>query len=82
MILLPDDPTIACIERTGYPSWMSDSYEEEEETEPVTVWLGDADYLIEFLDFECKEEAIAFCEEHHWEWVDDNGFCWELVIDD
>lgn len=24
MYNLPDDPIIACIERTGYPSWMQD----------------------------------------------------------
>lgn len=24
MFNLPDDPIIACIERTGYPSWMQD----------------------------------------------------------
>lgn len=29
---IPDDPIIACIERTGYPSWF-DYYDEEEEVE-------------------------------------------------
>ena len=29
---IPDHPEIACIERTGYPSWMQED-EEEEETE-------------------------------------------------
>lgn len=24
MIFIPDDPIIACIERTGYPPWMQD----------------------------------------------------------
>lgn len=33
MILLRDDPIIACIERTGYPPWMQDEEDEEEEDE-------------------------------------------------
>ncbi len=28
---IPDDPIIACIERTGYPPWMQDDWEDEEE---------------------------------------------------
>lgn len=28
---IPDDPIIACIERTGYPPWMQDVWEDEEE---------------------------------------------------
>lgn len=28
---VPDDPIIACIERTGYAPWLQDEYEEEEE---------------------------------------------------
>jgi len=31
MILLRDDPIIACIERTGYAPWMQDDDEEEED---------------------------------------------------
>lgn len=31
MILIPDDPIIACIERTGYPPWIDDDEELEEE---------------------------------------------------
>ena len=35
MIQVPDDPLIACMERTGYPPWMQeeggDEYEDEEE---------------------------------------------------
>lgn len=33
--MIPDDPIIACMERTGYPPWMQeddyDDYEDEEE---------------------------------------------------
>ena len=33
--MIPDDPIIACMERTGYPPWMHeedyDEYEDEEE---------------------------------------------------
>ena len=31
MILIPDDPIIRSIERTGYPPWMDPDYEEPEE---------------------------------------------------
>ena len=34
MELIPDDPIVACMLRTGYPSWMLGyDYEEEEEEE-------------------------------------------------
>lgn len=28
---IPDDPIISCMESTGYPPWMDDEPEEEEE---------------------------------------------------
>lgn len=28
---IPDDPIISCIERTGYPPWMQDDEENENE---------------------------------------------------
>lgn len=32
MIQVPDDPIIACMERTGYPPWMQeDDYDEDED---------------------------------------------------
>lgn len=31
MILIPDDPIIRCIERTGFPPWIRDDWEEGEE---------------------------------------------------
>ena len=31
MILIPDDPIIRCIERTGYPPWIRDDWEDDEE---------------------------------------------------
>lgn len=34
MIQVPDDPIIACMERTGYPPWMQeDDYDEDEDEE-------------------------------------------------
>lgn len=33
MILIPDDPIIRCIERTGFPPWYRDDWEDEEEDE-------------------------------------------------
>ena len=30
--MIPDDPIIACMERTGYPPWMQeDEYDEDED---------------------------------------------------
>ena len=30
--MIPDDPIIACMERTGYPPWMQEEdYEEDED---------------------------------------------------
>ena len=31
MILIPDDPIIRSIERTGFPPWLSDDWEDDEE---------------------------------------------------
>lgn len=32
--MIPDDPIIACMERTGYPPWMQeDDYDEDEDEE-------------------------------------------------
>ena len=37
MIMIPDDPIVRCIERTGYPPWMKsysshwDDYKEDDE---------------------------------------------------
>lgn len=31
MWAIPDDPIIRSIERTGYPPWMQDEWEEEED---------------------------------------------------
>lgn len=33
MILIPDDPIIRCIERTGFPPWLQDGWEDDEEDE-------------------------------------------------
>lgn len=33
MILIPDDPIIRCIERTGYPDWIDDDEDKPEEDE-------------------------------------------------
>lgn len=30
---IPDDPTIRCMERTGYPEWMPEDYDEEDDNE-------------------------------------------------
>ena len=40
MVLIPDDPIIRCIERTGYPDYFPDEeeeYEDEEELEDDSI---------------------------------------------
>ena len=31
MVQIPDDPIIACMERTGYPPWMNPRWSDDEE---------------------------------------------------
>ena len=30
MMLIPDDPIISCMERTGFPPWMQDDDDDED----------------------------------------------------
>lgn len=42
MKLIPDDPIVACMMRTGYPPWMQDGgYEDEEQEEDEDVSCSD-----------------------------------------
>ena len=34
--LIKDDPIIACIERTGYPPWVDDDFDDEQEDDSET----------------------------------------------
>lgn len=31
-----------------------------------------------FTQFETEAEAESFCRENNWEYIDKNGFCWEM----
>lgn len=31
-----------------------------------------------FTEFETEEEAVSFCREYDWHWVDDNDFVWDM----
>lgn len=42
MILIPDDPIISCIERTGWPPWMQ-SCNDGDESEEDNEYQGDED---------------------------------------
>ncbi len=42
MYNLPDDPIIACIERTGYPPWMQEDWDDEDDDED---WDDEDQYL-------------------------------------
>lgn len=30
------------------------------------------------FETESEQEAIKFCEDHHWKWADENNFIWDL----
>lgn len=45
---IPDHPEIACIERTGYPSWM-------QEDDEVLCDEDDEDYENEFWGDDCED---------------------------
>lgn len=51
---IPDHPEIACIERTGYPSWMQEDVLNDED---------DEDYESEFWGDECEDSLY---EESRW----------------
>ena len=51
---IPDHPEIACIERTGYPSWMQEDVLNDED---------DEDYESEFWGDECEDSLY---EESIW----------------
>ena len=53
---IPDHPEIACIERTGYPSWMQED-EEEEDFPEEDNFLDDED-----RDYEESRERELFGE--------------------
>ena len=40
---IPDDPIIACIERTGYPPWMQDGEPDEAVELPESLSVDDDD---------------------------------------
>lgn len=41
MKALPDDPIVASMERTGYPSWMQDEDEDDYRFVPLAVYDPD-----------------------------------------
>ena len=52
---IPDHPEIACIERTGYPSWMQDDVLNDEDEEE--------DYDSEFWGDECEDDLYEEARE-------------------
>jgi len=78
--LIPDDPIIRCMERTGYPPWIDDDYEEEEE-EMVKYGYGvnlekEGELLCEDAYQKLTELAISKCEnlkEEFDEYMEING---------
>lgn len=53
---IPDHPEIACIERTGYPSWM-------QEDDEVLDDEDDEDYETEFWGDECEDDLYEEARE-------------------
>ena len=52
---IPDHPEIACIERTGYPSWMQEDVLNDEDDEE--------DYDSEFWGDECEDDLYEEARE-------------------
>ena len=52
---IPDHPEIACIERTGYPSWMQEDVLTDEDDEE--------DYDSEFWGDECEDDLYEEARE-------------------
>ena len=52
---IPDHPEIACIERTGYPSWMQEDVLDDEDDEE--------DYDSEFCGDECEDDLYEEARE-------------------
>lgn len=42
MILIPDDPIVRCMERTGYPPWIEDDEDGEEWWDDGDVYYGNS----------------------------------------
>lgn len=38
MVLIPDDPTVRTMERTGYPPWMQDDICGNDDDEKIEGW--------------------------------------------
>lgn len=53
-----------------------------ENVSSVTVKItsgGGTEY--ELAQFNSYDEAEEFCEEYNWQYLDSNGFVWEMFID-
>ena len=55
---IPDHPEIACIERTGYPSWMQEDEVLNDE--------DDEDYESKFWGDECEDRLYEEAREARW----------------
>lgn len=48
----------------------------------VEVHLGSGAISYNFVEFNTYEEAVAFCLIHDWAWFDENGYEWEMFINE
>lgn len=46
------------------------------------VYISTGFFGVEHLlaSFNTEEEAVTFCNENNWEYIDENGFQWHLEI--
>lgn len=42
MVLIPDDPIVRCMERTGYPPWIEDDEDGDEWWDDGDVYYGNS----------------------------------------
>lgn len=68
-------------------------YETEVDETTETEWLEPGEgYVVmmkspggvchELATFKTEDEAIEFCKDNHWIWIDENEFEWDLFIDE
>ena len=51
----------------------------EDTIKKVYMYAGSVKYMMfEGYEYDC----IEFCEMYNWEITDENGFCWDLKIED
>ena len=44
----------------------------------ITIYMVASPVKYPFMTVENEKQALEFCEDNNWEWMDENGFVWDL----